>query len=363
MKILMFGMSSYPGGIENYIYNYFVAPDFQGRLKIDFVTYEESIAFEEALRERRYNIYHVPHLKKNPIGYYRCISRLVKSKQYDCIYVNMLTAANVLPVYLGVRYNIKNIALHAHANSTVKGIFRKTLHYINKKYCRKKAKLCLACSKEAGRWLFDSGNYFVIPNAIDCNRFRFDVKFREEIRNALQIKDEEFVIGHVGRLAEEKNHIFMLEILKDILRMNSNVKMVFVGEGAMKDELERRVFDMRLEDNVIFYGTSSETHKVYSAFDCFLFPSTFEGFGMAVLEAQSCGLKCYCSAQLSPALDVTNTVEYLDLNSGAEKWAEVIMNNLCYNIEAERLNKEVLKSDYNIEVQIENLMRLLYEYK
>lgn len=360
MKILMFGMSSYPGGIENYIVNYFCNEQFSSENKIDFVIYENDIAYKEKILECGYGIKYVPHLKKNPMGYYRSVNKILKNGKYDGIYVNMLTAANVLPIFLSIRNKIFKIILHAHANSTVQGGVRRTLHLINKKYCQSKATLCLACSQEAGKWLFDKRRFYVVPNAVDCSKFKFSLEFRKEIRASLKIEEDEYVIGHVGRVAEEKNHKFMLEVLKEILKIDSKVKMIFVGEGNLKGQIKEKVKELQLDKNVIFYGVSNETYKIYSAFDCFLFPSIFEGFGMAALEAQSCGLKCYCSSQLPKTLNVTGDVKYINLNAGARKWAQIVVENVKEKSDSEEMNKKVLESDYNIKKQRIKVMRLLY---
>ena len=136
--------------------------------------------------------------------------------------------------------------------------------------------------------------------------------------------------------------------------------MIFVGEGNLKGQIKEKVKELQLDKNVIFYGVSNETYKIYSAFDCFLFPSIFEGFGMAALEAQSCGLKCYCSSQLPKTLNVTGDVKYINLNAGARKWAQIVVENVKEKSDSEEMNKKVLESDYNIKKQRIKVMRLLY---
>lgn len=359
VHILMVGMSSYPGGIENYIYNYFVNEKMSAEHTVDFITYEFTIAYEEKLLENGYAVYRVPHLKKNPLGYFRTVKHLIKEKEYDCVYVNMLTAANVLPIVLADVLGIKKIILHAHANSTIQGFSRRFLHNINKGYCNKKATLRLACSEDAGRWIFGNHDFEIIPNAINCKKFSYDDKARKEIRNKLNIRDDQLVLGHLGRIAVEKNHLFMLEILKEVMKKKSDSKMIFVGDGDLTETVKNKTKEMGLQDSVIFYGTTDKVNRIYSAFDCFLFPSSFEGFGMAALEAQACGLKVFCSDTLSKELNVSGNVKYLSLHSGAEVWAQEILNsdkvNPC------KLNEIVKNSDYNIEKQIERLSGLLYE--
>lgn len=364
MKILMFGMSSYPGGIENYIVNYFCNEQFSSENKIDFVIYENDIAYKDKILECGYGIKYVPHLKKNPIGYRKAVKKLF-SKGYDCAYINMLSAANKLPVVLAQETGIKNIVLHIHSNSTVQGIVRHILHYMNKNYCDKVATKRLACSYDAAKWIFNlknkSNEIIVIPNAIDVSRYRFSEDNRNEIRRKYQIENSEFVLGSVGRLGPEKNNEFMLDILKSILDKKINAKLLFVGDGIQRENLIEKAKKMKIYDSVIFAGTIINPYKYYSAFDAFLFPSKFEGFGIAALEAQSSGLRCYCSDTLSNELNVSKALCYLSLNKSADFWSETIISDYKRGkLDPEILNSSVEKSDYNIQRQIERIKKILY---
>lgn len=356
MKILMFGMSSYPGGIENYIANYFLNETFAKEAMIDFVTYEGNLAYEDRISILGYCVKRVPHLKRHPFGYMRSVKKLLKAGAYDCVYVNMLSAANVLPVKYAVKAGIGKIVVHAHANSTVKGALRKILHKWNKKYCIRHATHKLACSKEAGEWLFGESDVTVMPNAISSDRFAFSGIHRAEIRQTLGIKEETFVVGHVGRFAEEKNHGFILEVFEEIAKKRDDARLLLVGDGGRKQSVEEKAKTLKSAGKILFAGTSAQTEKYYSAFDCFLFPSTFEGFGMAALEAQANGLKCYCSDCLSKELNVTDTLSYLPLSKGAAFWASEILSSVQRLAEN---NEKVAKSDYEIEKQIKKILDIL----
>ena len=325
MKILMFGMSSYPGGIENYIANYFLCEEMAKEVSIDFVTYENTLAYKEKINDCKYNIKTIPHLKKHPLRYIRAVKKLLKENRYDCVYVNMLSAANIIPIKYASKYRVEKIVAHAHANSTVNGFLRNFLHRRNKKSCKKKANVRFACSKEAGEWLFDEEPYEIIPNAIDSVRFSFSAKNREEIRKKYGVLDDTFLIGHVGRFADEKNHTFLIDVLDSLKQtIKSPIKLMLVGDGADRGAIEEKVEHLGLKEEVVFVGTSNETEKYYSAFDCFVFPSIFEGFGMAALEAQVSGLTCFCANGLSNELDLFGRVKFLGLDIGANAWAEHI---------------------------------------
>jgi glycosyltransferase involved in cell wall biosynthesis len=350
-------MSSYPGGIENYLINYLCFDSFPSdKVHIDFITYENKIAYEDKLKTKGYRVFRVPHLKKDPLGYFKTIKALFQENRYNSAYVNMLTAANALPVFLASHFHVKTI-LHAHANSTISGVTRRTLHYINKEYCIRKASVRLACSEKAGKWLFGDSEFLVIPDAIDCGRFKPSEEYRKTLREQFGIADKTLLIGHIGRFAEEKNHIFMLDILQTLREDHVDTVMMFVGDGYTKPMVEQKVIDMNLESNVIFAGTTAEPEKYYPAFDVFLFPSVFEGFGMAALEAQSCGVQCICSDTLSQLLNVTGTIRSLGLQETPSVWAQEIKRKT--EIDKQYMHELVRDSEFNIVNQENRLANLL----
>jgi len=356
VRILMFGMSSYPGGIENYIANYFLCEEFSKDIVIDFVTYEDKLAYQDEIKKYGHNVIRVPNLKKNPFGYARAVNKLLKEKRYDCVYVNMLSAANILPIMYASKFHVLKIVAHAHASSTVKGIVRRFLHGINKRYCQKKVTMRFACSQEAGEWLFDNQTYDVIPNAIDPMRFAFSKNSREEVRQSYNIASDEFVLGHVGRFGQEKNHTFLIDVFAAYQKKIGNARLMLVGDGVCRNEIKEKVKLLGIEDKVSFVGTTNETEKYYSAFDCFVFPSIFEGFGMAALEAQASGLRCFCSKTLSPELNVTGKVDFLDLSDGAEVWVNYIETKMLENVNR---SKKVVLGNFDIEQQRKNMVEIL----
>ncbi|MBR2339982.1 MAG: glycosyltransferase [Clostridia bacterium] len=360
MRILMFGMSSFPGGIENYIANYFLCEEFSRDTKIDFVTYDGSLAYEDRIIALGHSVKRVPHLRKKPFAYMRAVKKLLKEGDYDCVYVNMLSAANIVPIRCAAKCGVEKIAVHAHASSTVKGALRRFLHWKNKRYCKKKATVKLACSDKAGQWLFDNDDFIVVPNSIDVDRFSFSANSRSYVRGTFEIADDTFVIGHIGRFAEEKNHLFLLDVFNEILKKNNDSRLLLVGGGAYEALIRNKADGLGISEKLIFAGVTDCAEKYYSAFDVFVFPSVFEGFGMSALEAQACGLPCFCSDTLSKNLDVTKTVEFIGLDRRAEHWADAVLEKKML-ISRSDMNRIVRDSEYNIDTQIANLKSILSE--
>ena len=357
-EVLMFGLSSYPGGIENAIMNVLCHERFpEDQIHVSLVTYEPAIAFEETILAKGHHVLRVPHLKKDPFGYARAIRKRMLAQRFDVVYVNMLTAANVLPILGAKAAGIQSIVLHAHASSTVKGSFRHILHRMNRGYCVRNASLRLACSAAAGQWLYGDCDFTIVPNTIDCRRFKPSEESRAFIRKTYGIDEKTLLIGHVGRFAPEKNHAFMLDIIDCILRKGIRAKILFVGDGILKSSIQQKAHAMGLSEQTIFVPTTSEVEKIYPAFDVFLFPSSYEGFGMAMLEAQSCGVPCVCSDMVSEAVDATKTTRYISLKKTPAHWADIILQDIA--VDKDMLHRRICASDYNAETQIDKYISFL----
>lgn len=218
----------------------------------------------------------------------------------------------------------------------------------------------LACSEVAGRWLFgnkvvNSKRYRTVTNAINIERFKYRSEVREKIRKEYGISDC-FVIGHVGRFYGVKNQAFLLDLLKEFLKINKNSCLLLIGDGPDKGNIEHKCNDMDLSDHVIFTGSRTDTEEFYQAMDVFVFPSKWEGFGIVAIEAQTSGLPCIVSEGVPQAVDIgADLVHRLKLDAGAEKWAGAIgridtSNRKC------RL-EEARKAGYDIRNQVAKMQR------
>ncbi|HOJ10332.1 MAG TPA: glycosyltransferase family 1 protein [Clostridiales bacterium] len=202
-----------------------------------------------------------------------------------------------------------------------------------------------AVSRKAGVWLygkkvFDSEVVEIWPNAIDCSKFKFEPTKREEYRKELNLLDS-FTLIHVGNIRPEKNHKFLIDVFKEIKKEQNNAKLLVVGSDYMSGEIHRYVEEHGVGKNVIFLGPRSDVSNLLQAGDVFVFPSLYEGFPGAVLEAQASGLPCYISDTITEEVCVTNLVKRISLQKPIEYWKEQILNNVNIN----RINTyDILKS-------------------
>lgn len=245
--------------------------------------------------------------------------------------------------------------IHSHNISSGKGIDNKFKDFLQiplKK--EKKADFRFACSKDAGKWLFDKCDFKVINNAIDTNMFIFNEDKRNNIRKLYSIEDK-LVIGNIARFSEQKNHIFLIDIFNEIYKKNKNAVLMLVGDGHLKNEIEDKVNLLGLRENVIFTGVKSNVNEHLMAMDVFLFPSLFEGLGIVLIEAQASGLKCFTSDIVVPnEAKVSDLLEYINLSKDAKYWAGKVLE--CDNgYERENMTQYIVDMGYDIKETVKYL--------
>lgn len=127
-----------------------------------------------------------------------------------------------------------------------------------------------------------------IENCIDSKRYIIAAK-REEIRKRHGIRDE-LVLITVASLSARKGHNFLIKALRDIKDKGYSFKCFFAGDGPLKEELQKKVFDFGLSDEIIFLGNVDTVTDYLNASDVFVLPSMLEGLSIALMEAMFAGL-------------------------------------------------------------------------
>lgn len=327
LKVLQVGMGNNPGGVEAFVMNYY--RELSDRVDFDFVSMYGSLAYEEEIRARGGRVFLVPNVKRDYFGYVRAMRALLQAGKYDVVHVNMLSAANILPLKLAKEAGVRQIAAHSH-NASAPGLHRKVLHLWNRAKVRKYATVKVACSEKAGRWMFgdaafDRGEVLLLFNAIDAERFLFSPEKRRTMRERLGLSDA-FVVGHVGRFQAQKNHERILDIFRDISEKEPKARLLLVGGGELAGRIREKAEAAGLSDRVTFAGVCDNVEDYLSAMDVFLFPSLFEGMPFTLVEAQANGLPCVISDTITQEVVLDkNNVCSLSLEQGNEAWTAALL--------------------------------------
>lgn len=255
------------------------------------------------------------------------IKRLCRENRYDIVHTHM----NVLSVFSLFAAKCGGVAHRICHNHSTTSKFEKKKDLM-KKVLRPTAKLFAtdyaACSELSARWMYgdalvDNGCVTVFNNAIDLDRYSFDETARGEVRTSLGAENS-FLIGHVGRFMDQKNHTFLIDIFAEIVKIRPEAKLLLIGDGENLEAVKEKVSMLSLSDKVIFKGIIPDVERYYSAMDVFLLPSLYEGLPVVALEAQATGLPCVISDAVTTESAVISEVEFLPVNRDVGKWAKTV---------------------------------------
>lgn len=167
-------------------------------------------------------------------------------------------------------------------------IFEHILHYIYRH-----ANLVIFIDKPSINRIIGKNNiqYRIINNAIDMDRYIINSTLRVAFRKNLGIRNDEKVIGFVGRLEEVKQIDILILALSRIIAQGYNCKLLIAGDGSQKDQLVYLTRKYILEDSISFMGNLNSNSLVsfYNGIDLLILPSKTEGISMAALESLACG--------------------------------------------------------------------------
>ena len=315
------------GGISSVVLNYY---RFIDRTKIQFdiaLTVPEVGQNGRALQDLGARIHFLP-LKSEGLGAFRrALAELLEREHYDAVHVHE-NETSYVALQVAKAAGIKCRLAHSHTSSPYEGwkgeLRRLSGCVLNYHY----ATHVIGCGQLAGERVFGKWNMrrskaLVLPNAVDTTRFAYDEQIRSEVRKELGVEGC-YVIGMVGRLSEEKNNLYAMELLSRLLLRIPNVVLVVAGNGPDEEKFRARVGELHLENQVRQLGRRSDVDRLYQAFDVYLLPSFTEGFPVAAVEAMASGLPVLLSDVITRELAFGSAVTYLPL-ADPEQWVSAIV--------------------------------------
>ena len=306
------------GGLETMIMNYYRHID-RSKVQFDFLVHRDFRAdYDDEIEALGGQIFRIPRLIPWSKTYLTALERFFRAHpeykivhvHQDCLSSVILKAANKCGVPVRIA--------HSHNSSQDKNI-KYLIKLFYKKQIPTYATQLFACSRAAGQWMFGTDNFQVMNNAIDTQKYAFDPGVRESVRNELAIPAETPVLGHVGRFMPAKNHAFLIELFS---KLPPNAYLLLVGDGELREKIEYQARELGVRERIIFTGVRTDVARMLQAMDIFLFPSLYEGLGIAAIEAQTAGLPCLISDGVPMECQKTTGLVYqLPLSAGADRWA------------------------------------------
>jgi len=302
-------------------------------VQFDFITHSDKPGdFDQEIKEMGGTIYQIPSLgASGPIRYLKELINIMSANNYAAIHAHTDFQSG-FPALAAKICKIKHRICHSHSNNWLqdgwKGLLMlKVLQFLIKISA---TKLC-SCSEEAATFLFgNSSKVHILKNGININEFlTADEGCKEQILNELSVPSHSKIIGHIGRFSESKNHHFLLKVLKQMVEKDPAYIALLVGEGPLRKTIELEAVRLGLQNHVRFLGVRSDIPKLIKAFDLFLFPSKFEGFGIVLLEAQCSGIPCVVANTVPKSTDIgLGLVTFLPLEENVARWCNCIEQSL-----------------------------------
>lgn len=320
------------GGIEAFLNNILQHMDLS-EMQIDIVTDSlKKSVFTTGLKARGIIFRELSGSPRALMQNYRRFAKLLDEQRYDVVHLNVFQALPLSFLFLAKQRGVCCRIAHSHNTMLRQSRTRQLklgIHRLAKRLFARDATELWACSDAAARFMFPAmllkeKNYRFIANGIDLRRFRLDSARRDKIRKQLHL-EENFVIGNVGRLCFQKNQSFLLDIFAQVHTQDTSARLLLVGEGEALAEIKEKAARLSLSDEVIFYGTTLRVEQLLWSMDVFVFPSVFEGLGIAAIEAQAAGLPTICSDGVPRETLATSLAQRIPLDAPVEQWARTIL--------------------------------------
>ena len=331
------------GGAESMCINLYRHID-RAKVQFDFVKHTtKKCAFDDEIRDLGGRIYIAPRFKGYNILSYQLWwkKHFANHPEHQIIHGHFFTISTV---YFAVAKQEKRITVgHIHASrsdSVLKALLEKRIS--------KYTDYPIACSEEAGRWIYGNRAFSVLHNAVDTKIFRYNPETRKIIRNKLGL-DDSLTLGTTANFSTVKNPMGLIDIFLAVKKKNPKIKMIWAGDGVLRDEIENRLSKEGITKDVYLLGSRDDIPSLLQAIDVFLLPSFREGLPVSVIEAQAAGLPCFISNRITRDVDITGLCHFLPLvqpDNWAEQWADTI---LVDRTKREDRSSEICESGYDIQ--------------
>ncbi|HET8549920.1 MAG TPA: glycosyltransferase [Bryobacteraceae bacterium] len=300
----------------------------------DFLLHDpRETAYEPELRDLGCGILRVSE-SKHSLFYQAALARCFESGRWDIVHSHEHHTTGTI-LRAAARSGVPVRIAHSH-NDTARadqraGVPRRLFNHVNRRWLERHADAGFAASPAAAAALFgqrwqDDARWRVLFCGIDLSPFAARVE-HAELRQRLGIPKGARVIGHVGRFEEQKNHTFLIEIARDLVARDPNSHFLLVGEGRLQPAVRARTDRAGLSRYFTFAGSRPDVPELMlGAMDAFLFPSLYEGLGIAAIEAQAAGLPCIVSSVVPREADVLpGAIARLELRRAPGEWAGAVI--------------------------------------
>lgn len=318
IKVLMVGSSGKLAGIEIFERDLMLNSDEN---RFDFsLMLEDGIEApgQSELIKHGVKILKYCSRKKNYSKYLADLKANYMKGSFDIVHINLVSSSSFELVKYACKFSNAKVVVHSHSSGYNKSFKTRVLHHIGKMILKHYDFEKIACSEDAGDYMFGNRSYKVFHNGVDFKKFGFSMTNRVAVRKGLNIRESTLVIGNVASFIPTKNHEFLIKLFSIINKHNKDTMLLLVGSGPELHRIKQLVLELGLGNRVVFLGDRTDVEKIYSALDVFVMPSISEGLSIAICEAQVNGLPCVTSNGVTKETDISGNVIFLDFENISE---------------------------------------------
>ena len=360
------------GGNERFVLN---LVKFLNRKKfnIDLLIYSDDGLNQKFYEQATSSVRCVYLLKHTNENKYKSLIRellytrkIIKGKSYDIVHCNSCSLLGLLRTVVPVKiYSTAKIIAHSHNSGSDNGkLINKLVRGFLKLILSWNIDAGFTCSDLAGKSKYTekfmkTSRYIVINNAVECEKYDFNAKVREELRTKIDADSDTIVLGNVGRMDDQKNQEFLLDIVYKMKERNIKVKLIVVGDGYKRKLMTEKIEKMNLFKEVYLLGVRQDVNELYNMMDVFMLPSLYEGFPFVLIEAQLNGLPCIVSDAVSRTVDVTHNTIFLPLDGLHDKWIDAIKTSNKKRLDESQLTS--IREKYDVSKEIDRIAKIYME--
>lgn len=341
IRILQIVDSMHQGGIQAFLMNLYRNIDRE-LIQFDFLIFRQDKQwYEDEINSLGGRIYKCPGRREGIATCHKYLKSFFgEHKEYNAVHYNASSLSFIAPLYFARKSGIEIRIIHCHSSSFIGNKIHKILHKINKRKIYKLANVYLSCSEPATEWMFGGTSVIdkvqIVLNGVDSKKFLFSDNIRGVYRRKLNIEND-FVVGHVGRFSKVKNHFFIIRVFEEIIKLNNSAKLLLVGDGELRKEIENVVASKGLNSSVLFLGSRNDVPELMQAMDVLVMPSLYEGFPVTAVEAQAAGLPVIISDTITREVCINPNVKMLNLDDSSSSWATDILKSRERIISVDRI--------------------------
>ena len=321
------------GGAETFLMKIYRNID-RSKYQLDFcINVKEKCFYEDEILSLGGKIYRIPSKSENLREFRRQLAAVIRDNQYRYVLRITSSAMGLMDLKIAKKAGATVCCARSSNSSDGSSAKSRAAHLLGRMLYAKYVDVAIAPSDLAARYTFGSkmyadGKVHILHNAVDLDYYKYSKEERNRIRKEFHIAPDVKILGHIGRFMQQKNHLFLLDIFREVYKIDKNTVLLLVGDGELKESVERKAAELGLLDSVIFAGIRKDIPALLSAMDVFVFPSFYEGMPNTVIEAQATGLPCVIADTITADVKLISSVKFLSLSDSPVQWAEASLSSL-----------------------------------